>query len=61
MSEAKAHERKFPGDVTDAFAGFSKPIVAAVVGFAVRSQRQRRHVWRGWQREHSWAGGSRLR
>ncbi|EOD50004.1 putative enoyl- hydratase isomerase protein [Neofusicoccum parvum UCRNP2] len=35
ISEAEAHERKFLRDLTDAFAGFSKPVIAAVVGFAL--------------------------
>lgn len=35
ISEAEAHDRKFLRDLTDAFTAFSKPVVAAVVGFAV--------------------------
>ena len=32
ISTAAAHRRNFLKDLTDAFAGFSKPIIAAVVG-----------------------------
>ncbi|EKG15693.1 Crotonase core [Macrophomina phaseolina MS6] len=35
LSEAEAHERKFLRDLTDALSGFSKPLIAAVVGFAL--------------------------
>jgi enoyl-CoA hydratase len=35
ISTAEAHRRAFLKDLTDAFARFSKPIIAAVVGFAV--------------------------
>lgn len=35
ISTAAAHQRAFLKDLTDAFANFSKPIIAAVVGFAV--------------------------
>ncbi|KAF4307760.1 Crotonase core [Botryosphaeria dothidea] len=35
ISEAEAHDRKFLRDLTDAFTAFSKPVVAAVVGFAL--------------------------
>ncbi|KAB2574660.1 Crotonase core [Lasiodiplodia theobromae] len=35
ISEAEAHERKFLRDLTDALTAFSKPIIAAVVGFAL--------------------------
>lgn len=35
ISTAEAHNRAFLKDLTDAFARFSKPIIAAVVGFAV--------------------------
>ncbi|KAF6829993.1 enoyl- hydratase [Colletotrichum plurivorum] len=35
ISTAEAHRRAFLKDLTDAFAGFSKPIIAAVVGFAL--------------------------
>lgn len=35
ISTAEAHQRNFLKDLTDAFARFSKPIVAAVAGFAV--------------------------
>lgn len=35
ISTAKGHKRAFLKDLTDAFAIFSKPIIAAVVGFAV--------------------------
>ena len=35
ISTAEAHQRAFLKDLTDAFARFSKPIIAAVVGFAV--------------------------
>ncbi|KAJ0348874.1 hypothetical protein COL26b_002108 [Colletotrichum chrysophilum] len=34
ISTAEAHNRAFLKDLTDAFARFSKPIIAAVVGFA---------------------------
>ncbi|GJC80780.1 enoyl-CoA hydratase, mitochondrial [Colletotrichum liriopes] len=34
ISTAEAHQRAFLKDLTDAFARFSKPIIAAVVGFA---------------------------
>jgi hypothetical protein len=37
ISTAAAHQRAFLKDLTDAFARFSKPIIAAVVGFAVSS------------------------
>lgn len=30
-----AHERSFLKDLTDAFAQFTKPIIAAVIGLAV--------------------------
>lgn len=43
ISTAEAHRRAFLKDLTDAFAGFSKPIIAAVVGFAV-SPFQSRHA-----------------
>lgn len=36
ISTAAAHRRNFVKDLTDAFAAFSKPIIAAVVGIAVR-------------------------
>lgn len=35
ISTAKGHQRAFLKDLTDAFASFSKPIIAAVVGYAV--------------------------
>ncbi|RSL66660.1 hypothetical protein CEP53_003257 [Fusarium sp. AF-6] len=35
ISTAKGHQRAFLKDLTDAFASFSKPIIAAVVGFAL--------------------------
>jgi enoyl-CoA hydratase len=35
ISTAKGHQRAFLKDLTDALASFSKPIIAAVVGFAV--------------------------
>jgi enoyl-CoA hydratase len=35
ISTAAAHQRAFLKDLTDAFARFTKPIIAAVVGFAV--------------------------
>jgi enoyl-CoA hydratase len=35
ISTAEAHQRGFLKDLTDAFAHFSKPSVAAVTGFAV--------------------------
>lgn len=35
ISTAEAHQRGFLKDLTDAFARFSKPSVAAVTGFAV--------------------------
>ncbi|KAF9877410.1 enoyl-CoA hydratase/isomerase [Colletotrichum karsti] len=35
ISTAEAHHRAFLKDLTDAFARFSKPIIAAVVGFAL--------------------------
>ncbi|KAK4154452.1 enoyl-CoA hydratase/isomerase [Chaetomidium leptoderma] len=35
ISTAEAHRRAFLKDLTDAFARFSKPIIAAVVGFAL--------------------------
>jgi enoyl-CoA hydratase len=35
ISTAEAHQRGFLKDLTDAFARFSKPSVAAVAGFAV--------------------------
>ncbi|KAF4783492.1 enoyl-CoA hydratase/isomerase [Colletotrichum scovillei] len=35
ISTAAAHQRAFLKDLTDAFANFSKPIIAAVVGFAL--------------------------
>lgn len=36
ITTAAAHRRAFLKDLTDAFAGFSKPTIAAVVGAAVR-------------------------
>lgn len=59
LSEAEAHERKFLRDLTDALSGFSKPLIAAVVGFAVGARPRQvggRLTW-----VHSWAAGSRLR
>jgi enoyl-CoA hydratase/carnithine racemase len=38
ISTGEAHSRRFLADLTDAFAVFRKPIVAAVVGFAVRAE-----------------------
>lgn len=38
MSTAEAHQTEFLKDLTDAFAKFSKPSVAAVCGYAVSSQ-----------------------
>ncbi|KAK2060134.1 enoyl-CoA hydratase/isomerase [Colletotrichum caudatum] len=35
ISTAEAHRRAFLKDLTDAFARFSKPVIAAVVGFAL--------------------------
>ncbi|KAK0624099.1 enoyl-CoA hydratase/isomerase [Immersiella caudata] len=35
ITTAKGHARNFLKDLTDAFAGFSKPLIAAVVGFAL--------------------------
>ncbi|KAM0424509.1 hypothetical protein ACHAPT_010223 [Fusarium lateritium] len=35
ISTTKAHQISFLKDLTDAFASFSKPIIAAVVGFAL--------------------------
>lgn len=35
LSTAEAHRRHFLKDLTDAFAQFTKPSVAAVVGFAL--------------------------
>ena len=35
ISTAEAHSKRFLSDLTDSFARFSKPIIAAVVGFAV--------------------------
>ncbi|KAF4449730.1 enoyl- hydratase [Fusarium albosuccineum] len=35
ISTANAHQRAFLKDLTDAFARFSKPIIAAVVGYAL--------------------------
>lgn len=35
ISTTEAHQRNFLKDLTDAFARFSKPSVAAVTGFAV--------------------------
>lgn len=35
ISTSEAHQRNFLKDLTDAFARFSKPTIAAVVGFAV--------------------------
>ncbi|KAK2613917.1 hypothetical protein N8I77_000785 [Diaporthe amygdali] len=35
ISTAEAHQRNFLKDLTDAFARFSKPSIAAVVGFAL--------------------------
>jgi enoyl-CoA hydratase len=35
ISTSEAHCRRFLSDLTDAFAAFKKPIIAAVVGFAV--------------------------
>ncbi|KAL2679174.1 hypothetical protein Neosp_009937 [[Neocosmospora] mangrovei] len=34
ISTAKGHQRAFLKDLTDAFASFTKPIIAAVVGYA---------------------------
>jgi len=35
ISTPKGHQRAFLKDLTDAFASFTKPIIAAVVGYAV--------------------------
>jgi enoyl-CoA hydratase len=35
LSTSKAHKIEFLKDLTDALARFSKPLIAAVVGFAV--------------------------
>ncbi|PNH46295.1 hypothetical protein VD0004_g1753 [Verticillium dahliae] len=35
ITTSSAHKRAFLKDLTDAFAGFSKPIIAAVIGFAL--------------------------
>jgi enoyl-CoA hydratase/carnithine racemase len=35
ISTSEAHQRNFLKDLTDAFARFSKPTIAAVIGFAV--------------------------
>ncbi|KAF2435910.1 enoyl-CoA hydratase/isomerase [Tothia fuscella] len=35
ISTAEAHSRRFLCDLTDAFASFRKPIIAAVIGFAL--------------------------
>ena len=37
ITTAAAHRRSFLKDLTDAFARFSKPTIAAVVGAAVRN------------------------
>jgi enoyl-CoA hydratase len=44
ISTAAAHTKRFLADLTDAFAAFRKPIVAAVVGFAVSRVWQRREM-----------------
>ncbi|KAH6682325.1 enoyl-CoA hydratase/isomerase [Plectosphaerella plurivora] len=35
ITTPEAHKRAFLKDLTDAFAGFSKPVIAAVVGYAL--------------------------
>lgn len=35
ITTSSAHKRAFLKDLTDAFAGFSKPIIAAVIGFVL--------------------------
>lgn len=35
ISTAKGHQRAFLKDLTDSFSSFTKPIIAAVVGYAV--------------------------
>jgi enoyl-CoA hydratase len=40
ITTAQAHSRQFLKDLTDAFANFSKPTIAAVLGFAVSQQVQ---------------------
>ncbi|CRJ88116.1 hypothetical protein BN1723_001517 [Verticillium longisporum] len=35
ITTSSAHKRAFLKDLTDAFAGFSKPVIAAVIGFAL--------------------------
>jgi len=35
ITTREGHKRRFLKDLTDAFANFSKPTIAAVVGFAV--------------------------
>jgi enoyl-CoA hydratase len=38
ITTSEAHSRRFLADLTEAFAAFRKPIIAAVVGFAVSSK-----------------------
>ena len=35
ITTAQAHNRQFLKDLTDAFGNFSRPTIAAVLGFAV--------------------------
>jgi enoyl-CoA hydratase/carnithine racemase len=41
ISTSEAHKIQFLVDLKDAFASFGKPIIAAVVGFAVGSMEER--------------------
>ncbi len=47
ISTAEAHRRAFLKDLTDAFARFSKLIIAAVIGVAVRTLRHACRLWMG--------------
>jgi enoyl-CoA hydratase len=42
LSTSKAHQIAFLKDLTDALDRFTKPIIAAVVGYAVRAFSSRR-------------------
>jgi enoyl-CoA hydratase/carnithine racemase len=59
ISTSEAHKVQFLVDLKDAFASFSKPIIAAVVGFAVGSAEEIKPCL-SWPFHDSWVVDSRL-